>query len=92
MKEQLIGILMNELNYNRHEAEITSDDLLRIQDEEIRRALMRWISSREMTSVAAEGYDAVRLTDRMSYPSALLAVQMLKTRPETAKRLLKGFM
>lgn len=91
MREQIIKVLMNELNYSKHAAEVTSDDLLAIQDDEIRKALMRWLALREMTPVSAEGFDAVQLTDRMKYPSALLAINMLKKDPEMAKKMLKGF-
>lgn len=91
MKEQIINLLMNELNYSRHSAEVTSDDLLAIQDNDLRKALMRWLALREMTPVSAEGYDAVQLTDRMSYPSALLAIDLLKKEPLLAKKMLKGF-
>ena len=90
MQENIISILMNELNYNRKSAEITSNDLLQIQDEEIRQALMRWLAFREMTPVAEQGYDAVQLTDRMTYPSALLAIEMLRKDPKSAT-MLKGF-
>lgn len=91
MKEQIIRILMNELNYSQRAAEVTADDLLAVQDAEIRRALMRWLECREMTPVAAEGYDAVQLTGIMKYPSALLSIDMLKKDPQTAKQLLRGF-
>lgn len=91
MREQIIRILMNELNYGQHSAEVTSDDLLKIQDIETRQALMRWLAFREMAPVTAEGYDAVQLTDRMTYPSALLAIEMLKKEPQIAKKMLKGF-
>lgn len=91
MKEQITAILMDELNYSRYAAEITSADLLAIQDEDIRKALMRWLAFREMAPVSAEGYDAVQLTDRMTYPSALLAIDMLKKEPLVAKKMLRGF-
>ncbi|MBP3452309.1 MAG: hypothetical protein J6M20_01160 [Clostridia bacterium] len=91
MREQIIKILMDELKYSRYSAEVTSDDLLAIQDDDIRKALMRWLALREMTPVSAEGYDAVQLTDRMSYPSALLAIELLKKEPLVAKKMLKGF-
>lgn len=90
MQESIISILMNELNYSRKSAEITSNDLLQIQDAEIRQALMRWLAFREMTPVAELGYDAVQLTDRMTYPSALLAIEMLRKDPKAAA-MLKGF-
>ena len=90
MKEHIIKILMDELNYSQRVAEVTARDLLEIRDGETRQALMRWLAYREMTPVSAEGYDAIQLTDRMTYPSALLAIEMLKTDPQTAK-ILKGF-
>ena len=91
MREQVTRILMDELKYSKHAAEVTSEDLLNIQDAEIRQSLMRWLALREMTPVAAEGYDAIQLTDRMTYPSALLAINMLRKEPIMAKRMLKGF-
>lgn len=91
MKTQLLGILLNELNYSPAAAEVTCCDLLAIEDPEIQHALAIWVESREQQKVIAEGYDTVMLTRRMRYPSALLAIHMLRKEPERAKQLLKGF-
>jgi hypothetical protein len=91
MEEAIIRILTEELNYKPETAGKTCRDLMDIQDPEIREALHTWVQTREMTPVSAEGYDAVSLTKRLRYPSALLAIEMLRTEPARAKQLLKGF-
>lgn len=91
MQERIIKILMEELNYKKEAAIVTSRDLLEVQDEEIHEALLLWINTRKMTPVMEAGFDAVALTGIMTYPSALLAIHMLRKEPERAKRLLKGF-
>jgi len=91
VKEKLLDILLYELNYKAEAAQVTCCDLLEIEDPEIERALNLWIKTREMTHVIAENYDAVVLTRRMHYPSALLAIDMLRKEPIRAKQLLRGF-
>ena len=91
MEQEIFRILTEELNYKPETAQITCRDLLDIQDEEIRDALSVWVKTREMIPVSAEGYDAVSLTRRLRYPSALLAIDMLRKEPDRAKQALKGF-
>ena len=91
MEDSIISILINELNYKPEIAIETCRDLLEIQDFEIRQALSVWVQTREKPSVTAEGYDAALLSRRMHYPSALLAIDMLRKEPTRAKQLLKGF-
>ena len=91
MEEKLLSILLNELNYNPAAAEVTCRDLLAVEDPEIKRALAIWVETKEQKHVIVEGYDAVMLTRRMRYPSALLAIDMLRKEPARAKQLLKGF-
>ena len=91
MEEAIIRILTEELNYKPETAEVTCRDLMAVQDPEIRQALAEWVETRKMTPVSAEGFDAVALTRRMRYPSALLAIDMLKKEPERARKLLRGF-
>lgn len=91
MKDKIVNILTEELNYKPESAHITCQDLLNIQDSEIQQALSVWVRTRVMTPVSAEGYDAVSLTQKMHYPSALLAIDMLRKEPDRAKQLLKGF-
>ena len=91
MVEQIKRLLMEELNYTQHEADVTCRDLMGIQDPEVRQALMRWLAYREMSPVAAEEFDAVRLCDRMTYPSALLAIDAIRRKPEAARILREGF-
>lgn len=91
MEQAIITILIEELNYKPETARITCRDLLDIKDPEIQQALSVWVQKREMIPVSAEGYDAVSLTQRMRYPSALLAIDMLRTDPVRAKQVLKGF-
>lgn len=91
MEQSLLRILIHELHYKTEAAQITCQDLLEIEDPEIRQALVQWIRTREMTPICAEGYDTVSLARRMRYPSALLAIDMLRKEPDRAKPLLKGF-
>ena len=91
MEKKIIGILESELGYSSREAEVTCRDLMAIQDPEISRALYIWTQTRKTTRVTAGGYDAVALCARMYYPSALLAIDMLRKDPVRAARLLRGF-
>ena len=90
MEEIIMKILTGELSYTEKEARITCHDLLAIQDGEIRQALMLWMLTREMTPVSAEGFDAVTLTEQMYYPSALLAIDLLRKDPAPVKGMLMG--
>lgn len=91
MEERIREILVRELDYSPREAQVTCRDLMNIQDPEIRQALSLWAQTREMTRVTAGKYDAVALTARMHYPSALLAIDMLRKNPERTEKLLRGF-
>ena len=91
MEEKLLKILTEELHYSPRSAQITCRDLLEIRDPEIRQALSAWAETRETAPASAEGFDAVSLSRRMYYPSALLAIDLLRRDPDRTKRLLKGF-
>ena len=91
MEEIILRILVEELKYTNKAAIATCHDLLEIQDSEIHEALLLWIRTRKMIPIYAEGYDAVTLTRKMRYPSALLAIDMLRREPDKAKQALKGF-
>lgn len=86
-----MNILINELNYKPEIARATCHDLMAIQDPEIRQALLEWVQTRKRSSVIAEDYDAALLSQKMHYPSALLAIDMLRSEPLRAKQLLRGF-
>lgn len=91
MEDIIIKILVEELGYKFESAVTTCKDLLDIKDTEIQKALLIWTQTREMTPVSSEGYDSISLISRMRYPSALLAIDMLRREPVRAKQLLKGF-
>ena len=91
MKDQLIQILIRELKYRPEVALITSDDLLEIEDPELKESLARWIQTREISEIREGQFDLVSLAQRMRFPSALLAIDMLRREPDRAKMLLKGF-
>lgn len=91
MEEKIIGILVGELGYSPREAEVTCRDLMGIQDPEIRQALVVWTQTRRATRVVAGGYDTAVLSARMHYPSALLAIDMLRKDPVRTAKLLRGF-
>lgn len=91
MKDQLIQILIRELKYRPEVALITSDDLLEIEDPELKESLEKWIQTREISQIKEGQFDLITLAKRMRFPSALLAIDMLRREPDRAKVLLKGF-
>ena len=91
MKDQLIQILIQELNYRPEVALITSKDLLEIDDPELKESLERWVKTREISPIKEGSFDLISLANRIRFPSALLAIDMLRREPDRAKPLLKGF-
>ena len=91
MRERLIQILIDELNYKPEVARITSEDLLEIQDPELKETLKKWVHTREIIPIREGSFDIISLMKRMRFPSALLAIDMLRREPDRAKLLLKGF-
>lgn len=91
MKDQLIQILIRELKYRPEVALITSDDLLEIEDPELKESLEKWIQTREISQIKEGQFDLITLAKRMRFPSALLAIDMLRREPDRAKVLLEGF-
>ena len=86
MKEKIIEILVKELDYSDHVANITADDLLKIQPQ-LQPALQTWLDTRDIVNVEVLGFSIKQLMEQRDYtfPSALISMDWLLTDPEIAR-------
>lgn len=91
MDKQIADILQKEYGYSKQAAIQAASNLLSIQDDELRQALMKWLASRRTTNVSEDGVDTQMLCEQgYTYPAALIMIDMLRTSPEDARYILKG--
>ena len=92
MKEKILTILMNELGYSVHEAEVTAEDLMNLQPT-LQPIFQKWFDNREITEVLVSGFSLKKLMEKQGYtfPSALIAMDWLLTEPEVAKKALSEY-
>ena len=86
MKEEIVEILMKELDYSEHAAELTADDLIKIHPQ-LHPALQKWLDTRIITNVEVLGFSIKQLMEQREYtfPSALISMDWLLTEPDIAK-------
>jgi len=87
MKEKIINILTQELDYSDFVAEQTADDLISI-DKQLQPLLEKWLSNREITDfeVLVFSINELMRQRNFTFPSALIAMDWLLTEPEIASR------
>ncbi len=88
-KRILSDILVKELGYSEHEADITANDLLNLHPR-FHLALNNWVISREETEIAIGTISTGKLVrdKKMTYPAALIALDWVATDPDTAVPIL----
>jgi len=89
MKEKIVKILIDELDYSSHVAEVTAEDLLNLHPQ-LQPILQKWLDTRESSDLHTSGFSLLQLiTERQyTFPSALIAMDWLLTDPKTAKTAL----
>ena len=87
MKKNIVNILMTELNYSEHVANVTADDLLNINPQ-LQPALQSWLDTRTVTDIQVHGFSIKQLMEQRKYtfPSALISIDWLLAEPEIAKK------
>jgi len=91
MEKQVADLLQRELGYSDTAAKQAAYSLLRIQDDEIRQALMKWLALRSETNINEGDINTQMLRNSgYTYPAALIMIDMLRTSPEDAMYILKG--
>ena len=84
MKENIVQILVSELGYLDHVADITADDLINLQPQ-LQPILKKWLSDREVENVETNNISITQLISRgYTFPSALISMDWLLTEPEIA--------
>lgn len=91
MKDRIIDILISELGYSDHVANLTADDLVKVKPQ-LQPALQKWLDSREITNVEILGFSIDQLTKQRGYtfPSALISMDWLLTEPDIAQKELSN--
>ena len=86
MKEKIIKILIEELDYSEHVADVTADDLLKLHPQ-LQPPFQSWLENRKITNVEILGFSVEQLVKQRGYtfPSALISMDWLLTDSETAK-------
>ena len=91
MNKRIADLLQKEYGYSEQAATQAATDLLGIQDDELRQALMKWLAYRSVTNVSEGDINTQMLCERgYTYPAALIMIDMLRTNPEDARYILKG--
>jgi len=85
MKERIVSILTNELRYSEHVADITADDLIKVQPQ-LQLVLQQWLDTREIINFEIYGFSIKQLIEqrRYTFPSALISMDWLLTEPDIA--------
>ena len=91
MNKRIADLLRNEYGYSEQAATQAATNLLSIQDDELRQALMKWLALRSVTNISEGDVNTQILCERgYTYPAALIMIDMLRTNPEDARYILKG--
>ena len=91
MNKRIANLLQNEYGYSQQAAAQAAANLLSIQDDELRQALMKWLALRIATNISEGDINTQMLCERgYTYPAALIMMDMLRTNPEDARYILKG--
>jgi hypothetical protein len=90
MKQKNIKkILINELNYTKYEAEVTSADLIKL-DQSLQPALLLWLKDRTVSDLKMYDFSVLKLMEekKFTFPASLIALDWLIKDPETARKAL----
>ncbi len=91
MNKRIANLLQKEYGYSEQAATQAAVNLLSIQDDELRQALMKWLALRSATNISEGDINTQMLCERgYTYPAALIMIDMLRTSPEEARYILKG--
>ena len=91
MNKRIADLLQQEYGYSEQAAMQTAANLLSMQDDDLRQALMKWLALRSVTNITEGDVSTQRLCERgYTYPAALIMIDMLRTNPEAARYILKG--
>lgn len=91
MNKRIANLLQKEYGYSEQAATQAAANLLSIQDDELRQALMKWLALRSATNISEGDINTQMLCERgYTYPAALIMIDMLRTTPEEARYILKG--
>jgi hypothetical protein len=86
-------ILIDELEYTKYEADVTTEDLLNLDDSLIP-VFAAWLKDRTITDIEISKTSLVKLMreNSLKFPSALITLDWLTKDPETAKKALSVYM
>jgi len=86
MKKLFIKKLIDDEGYSEHSATITAHDLLRVKDQEVKNAVIKWYETNEKDNIRKDQFSSFSLMKNygMKYPSTLIFLDWYCESPNEA--------